>query len=106
MADKRTIGRELSRLESHIDDPDAGDRVDAYWSALADAVRDAESGDGDRTPADLPDLTEPFPVGYDRDDIMDAFAASDATWGDAVKRAAERCDQPAVDPSDGGDTTQ
>jgi hypothetical protein len=96
MADKRSLGRDLARLENQIDNPDDADRVAAYWNALADAIREAHAGIG-RTPADLPDPTEPVPVGYDRDDVLDAFAAEDATWGDAVKRSAERRDQQDAD---------
>jgi len=78
------------------------DRVAAYWNALIDAVRDAEAGDGDRDRADLPDEEAFFPASATRDDIMDAFDREDATWGDAVKRSAERRDQQDVDHAGGG----
>jgi thioesterase domain-containing protein len=100
MADKRSLGRDLARLENQIDnpdDPDDADRVAAYWNALIDAVRDAEAGDGDRDRADLPDEEAFFPASATRDDIMDAFDREDATWGDAVKRSAERRDQQDAD---------
>lgn len=93
MVDKRNIGRDLARLEDRVPDADDGDRVAAYWEALADAIRDGESGDGDRDPADLPNPEAFFPVGYDRDDIMDAFDAEDASWADVAKRVAERRDR-------------
>jgi hypothetical protein len=82
------------------------DRVAAYWNALTDAVRDAEAGDGDRDRGDLPDEEAFFPASATRDDIMDAFDREDATWGDAVKRSAERRDQQDGDDHDGGETEQ
>lgn len=96
-----------ARLDDLVESTEAtvedADRVDAYWEALADAIRDAEAGDGDRDPADLPDLASFFPAGTSRDDAMDAFDAEDATWGDAAKRAAQRRDQQdSVDADDGG----
>jgi len=103
MVDKRSVGRDLSRLEGTIDEPEAGDYVNAYWAAVAEAIRDAEAGD-ERTPADLPDMMEFFPVGYDRDDALAAFDAEDATWGDAVKRAAQRRDNQDTDGTDDGTT--
>lgn len=92
MANKRNIGRDLSRLEDHADDPDAADRVGAYWAALADAIRARENGTGDPGQEDLPDAAEFFPDSYDHDDIVDAFSAADVSWGEAAKRVAQRRD--------------
>ena len=101
MVDKRSVGRDLSRLEGTIDEPEADDYVDAYWAAVAEAIRDAEAGD-DRSQINLPDMMEFFPAGYDRDDALAAFDAEDATWGDAVKRAAQRRDSRDTDVTDDG----
>lgn len=91
MADKRSVGRDLARLEDAVDDGRGRsweDRARAYWEAKRAFVLP----DGDRE--DNPDMMDFFPDGADRDRVR-SYLQGDLTA--AAERVSKRRDRGAGD---------
>jgi hypothetical protein len=92
MADKRSVGRDIARLEDAVDDGHGRsweERARRYWEAKRSFILP----DGDRD--DNPDMMDFFPDHADRDQVR-AYLQDDLT--DAAERIAKRRDRHDVDP--------